>query len=131
MWNKKSDKKMNVIAAVSWSGYEYVMVSEFNTTGSIFCIFLKNLIQHLKLKYEEYFAKIILTCDGARYHQIKNIDNLLINEEMMMVTTIPYTPEFSFIELFINDVKNKFRKLLRKQRQNSCLIFINHLDQNY
>ena len=107
---------MNVIAAVSWSGYEYVTVSEFNTTGSIFCIFLRNLIQHLKLKYEEYFAKIILTCDGARYHQIKNIDNLLINKEMMMVTTIPYTPEFSFIELFINDVKNKFRKLLRKQR---------------
>ena len=62
---------MNVIAAVSRSGYEYVMVSEFNTTGSIFYIFLRNLIQHLKLKYEEYFAKIILMCDGARYHQIK------------------------------------------------------------
>ena len=61
---------MNVIAAVSWGGYEYAIVSEFNTTGSIFCIFLRNLIQYLKLKYEEYFAKIILTCDGARYHQI-------------------------------------------------------------
>ena len=61
-------KKMNVIAAVSWSGYLYVTVSELNTTRSIFCIFLKNLIQHLKLKYEEYFAKIILTYDGIRYH---------------------------------------------------------------
>ena len=107
---------MNVIAAVSWSGYEYIAVSEFNTTGSIFHIFLKKLIQHLKSKYDEYFARIILTWDGARYHQINNIHNLLITEEMMMVTTIPYTPEFSFIELFINNVKNKFRELLRKQR---------------
>ena len=102
---------MNAIAEETWNGYEYVTVGEFNTTGSIFCIFLRNLIEHLKLKYEEYFAKIILTCDGARYHQIKIIDNFLKNEEMMMVTTIPYTSGFSFIELFINDVKNNFKKL--------------------
>ena len=34
----------------------------------------------------------------------------------MMVVTIPYTPEFSFVELFINNIKNRFRAKLRKGR---------------
>ena len=35
---------------------------------------------------------------------------------MMVVVTIHYTPEFSFVELFINDIKNRFREKLRKGR---------------
>ena len=77
---------------------------------------MDKLINNLKLKYGEYFAKIILMWEGARYHQIKGIQDLLKSEEIMMVVTVPYTPKFSFIELLNNNIKNRLRAKLRKGR---------------
>ena len=54
--------------------------------------------------------------DDAHYHSVNEIDKLLKSEEMMIVAIILYTPDFSFIELFINDIKNIFRAILRKER---------------
>ena len=77
---------------------------------------MDKLLSNLKLKYQEYIAKIIILWDVARYHLVNEIDKLLKSEEIMMVVTIPYTPEFSFVELFINNIKSKFRAKLRKGR---------------
>ena len=105
---------MNVIACVSSTGFECIAISDKNSNGAVFLVFIDKLISNLKLKYGEYFAKIIIMWDGARYHLIQGIHNLLKSEEIMMVMTVPYTPEFSFIELFNNNVKNRFRAKLRK-----------------
>ena len=70
------------------------------------------LIPSLKNKYGDKYRKLILTCDGAKYHLVKEINNYLIQEEMMMLQIIPYTPEFAAIEIFINLIKSKNRKKL-------------------
>ena len=105
---------MNVIACVSFTCYEYLAIGDHNTNGEVFKAFMLKLITHLKNKYQEYFSKIIFTCDEARYHLVKEINDLIKKEEMMMVVTIPYTSEFSFVELFINIIKSKFISKLRK-----------------
>ena len=101
---------------VSSNWFECIAICSDNTNGSVFWCFMDKVLSNLKLKYQEYFAKIIILWDGARYHLVNEMDKLLKSEEIMMVVTIPYTPEFSFVELFINNIKNRFRAKLRKGR---------------
>ena len=109
-------KKINVIASVSWTGFECIAISSLNSNGAVFWVFMDKLICNLKLKYGEYFEKIILKWDCVCYHLIKGIQDLLKFKEIMIVVTVPYTPEFSCIELFNNNIKNRFRAKLRKER---------------
>ena len=84
-------EKYSVLAAISNTSLERVVVRKGNTNGIIFVIFLQDLIDDLIRKYDEYFAKIIITCDGAKYHSVELISQILTREEMMMVVTVPYT----------------------------------------
>ena len=62
---------------------------------------------------------------------MREISDLLEVEEIMMVMTIPYTPEFSFVEYFINNIKNRFRAKLRKGRYTTLKTFIGYFREDY
>ena len=91
MLQEAPTKKYSVLAAISNTSLERVVVRKGNTNGIIFVIFLQDLIDDLIRKYDEYFAKIIITCYGAKYHSVELISQILTREEMMMVVTVPYT----------------------------------------
>lgn len=123
-WSKKrqsgysfqemANESFSNIAAISSSWIEWLAVSKSRTNGDVFCAFLKKLISEIKRKYDIEREKVILTWDGARYHLMDKVKTLLVAEGIMMVQTVAYTPEFSPVELFINWVKNKIRKRIRK-----------------
>ena len=91
MLQEASTEKYNVLAAISNTSLERVVFRKGNTNGTIFGIFLQDLIDDLVRKYDEHFAKIIITCDGAKYHPVELISQIFTREEMMMVVTVPYT----------------------------------------
>ena len=107
-----SNEKLSVIAAKSDNDIECLAISKSNTNREVFLEFMQMLISSIKNKYGDKYRKLILTCDGSKYHLVKEINNYLIQEEMMMLKIIPYTPEFAAIEIFINCIKNKIRKKL-------------------
>ena len=73
-----------------WStSLERIVVRKENTNNTISGIFLQDLIDDLVRKYDEYFTKIIITCDGAKYHSVELIIQILTREEMMVI--VPYT----------------------------------------
>ena len=74
---------------------------------------MKILIDYLKIRFWDRIDKIILSANGARYHSVKEVDTVLKQNKIMLIQTVPYTPEFSPIEIFINWVKNKIRKKIR------------------
>ena len=50
-------EKYSVLAAISNTSIERILIRKGNTNGAIFAIFLQDLVNDLKLKYDEYFAK--------------------------------------------------------------------------
>ena len=75
-------EKYCVLATISNTSIKRIFIRKGNINGAIFVTFLQDLINDLKLKYDEYFAKLIITWDEAKYHSV---------EEMMMVITAQYT----------------------------------------
>ena len=91
MLQEAPTERYSVFAAISNTSIERILIRCGNTNGVIFAAFLQDLIDDLKLKYGEYFAKLIITWDGAKYHKVEEIWQILKREEMMMVITVPYT----------------------------------------
>ena len=103
----------SVIAAISNFSFETATISKINIDEVVFVKFLKILIENLKIRFWDRNDKIILSADGSRYHSVKEIDTVLKQNKKMIIQTVPYTPEFSPIEIFINWVNNKIRKKIR------------------
>ena len=104
------------MAAISNTSIERILIRKRNTNRAIFATFLQDLINDLKWKYDEYFEKLIITWDGAKYHSVEEIRQILEREEMMYYCFI-YIAEFSPVELFINWVKIQFKKYLKSLKQ--------------
>ena len=51
--------------------------------------------------------KIMLTCDGAKYPSVQSVQKLLLDQQVTMVQTVPYSLEYSPVELFIKWLKAK------------------------
>ena len=83
-------KKYRVLIAIFNTSIKRILIKKRNTNGAIFATFLQDLINDLKLKYDEYFAKLIITWDGSKYNSVEEIRLILEREEMMMVITAPY-----------------------------------------
>ena len=109
-------EKFNIIAAISDAGMQVMTINKINTNSKIFCEFLKLLIDHMTTTDKHIMKKVILTSDGARYHISKDTSKFLVENEVMMIQTVPYCPEFSPIENFNNWVKNKIRSRIRKSK---------------
>ena len=65
---------------------------------------MDRLLSNLKLKYQEYFTKIIIIWDEARYHLVHEIDKLLKSEEIMGVT-IPYNQSLRLLNYLLVTIK--------------------------
>ena len=111
--NDTIQNRWSVIDAISNFSFEAVAISKNNTNGTVFVEFLELLIENLKIRFWDKINKIVLSADGARCHNVKEVDAILKKNKMMLIQTIPYTPEFSPIEIFINWEKSKIRKKIR------------------
>ena len=113
---ERSSKSYSLISGITNLGLELKTISCRSTKGQVFWEYLKLLIEVLKNNYKDQVKRVILTCDGARYHLIDQVDQILKDNGMLMVQTIPYSPEFTPIELFINAVKSIIRKRIRMSK---------------
>ena len=91
-------------------------INKINTNSKIFCESLKLLINHMTTPDKHIMKKVILTSDGARYHISKDTSKFLVEDEVMMIQTVPYCPEFSPIEIFNSWAKNKILSRIRKPK---------------
>ena len=112
----KSATKYSVISAISDNDIEALAISKQNTNKIVFLNFLEILVKSLLDKYSNQKNKLILWCDGAKYHLVKDVHDYLAKKGIIMIQNIPYTPEFSAIEIYIDWVKNKIRRMLRKSK---------------
>ena len=55
-----TSKSFSVNSAISNTNYKFVHIREETTNGTVFSLFIQELIDFLKTKYGEHFAKIIL-----------------------------------------------------------------------
>ena len=92
---------------------ELVVIKAGTTNQTVFSEFINQLGARLHIKYIKEYKRFILTADGDRYHWTKNVKNTIKQNELMMIQTVAYSPEFSFVELFIKFMKDKIRKALR------------------
>ena len=114
---ERSSKSYSLISGITNLGLELITISCRSTNGQVFWEYLKLLIEVLKNNYKDQVKRVILTCDGACYHLIDQVDQILKDNGMLMAQIIPYSPEFSPIELFINAVKSIIRKRIRMSKQ--------------
>ena len=54
-------ERYSVLAAISKTRIKRILMRCGNANGVIFTAFLQNLVDDLKIKYDEYFAKLIIT----------------------------------------------------------------------
>ena len=111
---ERPSKSHSVIVAISNHNLELLTISNNTTNGEVFLKFMRLLASELQRKYKNKSDKLIITWDGARYHSVKEVRKYWNDAGIMMVQTAPYSPEFSPVELFINEVKNSVRKFIRK-----------------
>lgn len=91
----KANERFSVITAISIKGLELLTISKNNTNGNVFAAFVSQLIEQLKSRYHDSYKNNILTCDGARYHFVKEVNSKITDSGLMMIQTVQYTPEFS------------------------------------
>ena len=106
--------KYSVIAAISEEALELWAISDTNTNGDVFIAFIEELDTRLSRRYGERKREFIMTCDGARYHSTNAVKNKVKDLKMTLVQTVPYSPEFSPVEIFINWIKSHIRRSMRK-----------------
>ena len=61
MLRESQVEKYCVLATISNTSIKRIFIRKGNINGAIFATFLQDLINDLKLKYDEYFAKFIIT----------------------------------------------------------------------
>ena len=103
-------KRYSVLVSISNTSIKRILIRCENTNGVIFAVFLQDLIDDLKLKYDEYFVKLIIRWEGAKYHKIEEIRQIFrkIRKDDGYYCSI-YIAEFSQVEHFINWVKIRFK----------------------
>ena len=95
---------------------EHVFIYYCNTNHQVLIDFIQSLIQKL-LEYDNFRPEnTILLFDGAAYHKTKTVDQLLKSNRLTALVSVPYTPEFLFVEIFNNFVKSKLRMQLKDGR---------------
>ena len=109
-------KSWSVMVGISSFRLEHVFIYYGNTNHQIFIDFIQSLIQKL-LKYDNFRPEnTILLFDEAAYHKTKAVDQLLKSNRLTALVSVPYTPEFLFVEIFNNFVKSKLRMQLKDGR---------------
>ena len=106
----------SVIAAITDTNFELIKISNCNTNGEVFNEFIEELDNILMQKYGDRKTRFIVSADGARYHWIDSVKGTLKKAELIMIQTVPYTPQFSPVEIFINCIKNRIKMRLRQSK---------------
>ena len=99
--------------AISKRRLEFASIYHGSPNQNIFFEFLKNLINFVQNKYEENNSNIIILFDGAAYHKNRLINNTLNEKGITAIFSVPFTPEFDFVEFLKNFVKSKWRLEMR------------------
>ena len=105
----KPDKSYSVMTAISKQRLEFASIYHGKTNQYVFVEFLKNLLINIKDAYKENSWKVILLFDGARYHKINLINKFLEESKVTAIVGVPYSPEYTFVEFYINFIKSKLR----------------------
>ena len=109
-------KSLSVMIGISSFRLKHAFIYYGNTNHQVFIDFIQSLIQKL-LEYDNWRPEnSILLFDGAAYHKMKAVDQLLKSNWLNALVSVPYTPEFWYVEIFNNFVKSKLRMQLKNGR---------------
>ena len=84
-------KRYSVLVSISNTSIKRILIRCENTNGVIFAVFLQDLINDLKLKYDEYLVKLIIRWKGAKYLKVEEIWQIFRKIRKDVVITVPYT----------------------------------------
>ena len=109
-------KRYSIIATINANSLELAAISERNTNGTVFTEFIYELAKKLVEKYGERRKAFILTWVGARYHSTSTVKDKINDIGMTWVQTVPYTPEFSPFEFFLQLSKIHYSSIYQKTK---------------
>ena len=116
VWVGETPKNFNIIIAICEDNVVFYKISHSNTNSEVFISFIRELKEKLREDSESNETNYILSLDNASYHKSNLAKSFLIRENIKAFTNVPYTPEFTAVELWINWIKNNIRKELRLGR---------------
>ena len=122
--NGSQYESYSVISAITNNNLELVVIRTRTSNQTVFSKLIYQLGARLHVKYKEEYKKFILIADEARYHRTKKVKNTIKQNELMIIQTVAYSPEFSSVELLINWVKSKIRKSLRTGKYNKFIFIV-------
>ena len=132
-WCENSDKyyskvsntniKLNLLMAVSEKQVIYYKISEINTSGEQFLIFMKDLIDKMDDNDKKHSIFIM---DNLSSHLTLELFQFYFNNDLKVLFTIPYKSTFNMIEKVFRHIKNNTYKkiygnkkeLLRRYKKN-------------
>lgn len=94
-------KRYNLLLAVFSNGTKYFNIFNKPITSEIFCTFFNNLPvpkDHLILM------------DNAAIHRTQHVKDTIMNRNLNVLYTPPYSPEYAPIELVFGQIKQKYYK---------------------
>ena len=86
------------------------MLLESATDTFIFTYFIQKLLDYLKETGREYPQKKLFILDNARFHSTQLANQFLLDQQLEIMFTSPYSPETNPIEHFFADFKKKIFK---------------------
>ena len=103
-------KHLTLIIAVSQYRLIGFMLLESATDTFIFTYFIQKLLDYLKETGREYPQKKLFILDNARFHSSQLAKQFLLDQQLEIMFTSPYSPETNPIEHFFADFKKKIFK---------------------
>ena len=101
---------MLFIIAASETNFYGVMANSCSNDSHTFLHFLWNIWKH-RVKYvESSNKKFWIVCDNASIHKTSIIKDLIMQNELHMLTIPPYCPSLNSIETIIQAIKTKLKR---------------------
>ena len=105
---------LNIITAISTSGYSYSTILTETTNSKIFIQFLKQLVNNLKLNEKVKETEILIVMDNSQVHQSKIVIEHLQLWGVKYLFLPSYSPELAPVELFFGILKQRILRTKTK-----------------
>ena len=118
--HKKNRERRTLLAAVTKEGFVDKKIINGSVNGEIYLDFFKENIQTFKNKN--------ILHDNARIHHYKILKEFCKNNDIRLIYTPAYSPEFNPIELVFSEIKTNFRKLKHENLEEDINTSINNVN---
>ena len=105
---------LNIITAISTSGYSYSTILTKTTNSKISIQFLKQLVNNLKLNEKVKETEILIVMDNSQVHQSKIVIEHLQLWGVKYLFLPSYSPELAPVELFFGILKQRILRTKTK-----------------